>query len=302
MNNGVEQINEETYSLPDGSIAIYLTQRKPIFNNNHEVVGLIGISFDITERKKMEEDLRIAKEKAEAAKEAANYIRTELIANLGHDLATPLSDIGSVIQMLLLLVDEYPELKELIGMLAKRCDDCVQVRQKFIDATSISRLDLNIEQFSISVELLKLEKELKPMIGSKNLKFRIHPIKPFKEDFIETDREKFSIILRELMSNAVQFTDEGEISISTSKSNGYFHIEVTDTGIGIPSDKFDFIFKQYTKISRSNKFGAIFKGVGAGLYLVSILVNLLGGTISVKSEVGKGSTFTLSIPDHFSKK
>lgn len=283
---------------PDGGLIYYITSRVPIKNKEQKVIGIVGISIDITERKKMEKALEKAKEEVEAA----NYIMTELIANLGHDLATPISDLGSIAQMLYLYADEYPELKEFIEELVKRCDDCVNIRQRFIDATSVAKLDVKVERFSIPVELLKLEKELKPLIGSKKLKLTIHPLKPLKENFIETDCEKFSTVLRELISNGIQFTNEGEVSVTLVKNNGYFIIEVTDTGIGIPSDKFEFIFKQYTKLSRSNKYGAAFKGVGAGLYLVTILVNILGGAISVKSDVGKGSTFTFSIPERFSNK
>jgi signal transduction histidine kinase len=278
--------------------SIYLSKKSPLKNHKGEVIGILGVSFDITESKKLEVDLLETKEQMEAA----YYIMTEFIANMGHDLTTPISDLSSIAQLLSYYSDEYPELKELFETLTERANACEEVRNSIINATSISNLDFKPETFSIIQELLKLEKKLKPSIGSKNLKLIIYPLKPKKEELIETDRTKFYEILFDLISNAINFTEEGQVTISILKKDGFFHIKITDTGIGIPSDKYDYIFEQYTKLSRSNKYGATFKGVGAGLYLAKIRANILHATISVESEVGKGSTFTLSIPTHLTLK
>lgn len=285
-----EEISDSIYSK--GSI--YLSKKIPLRNNKNKIIGILGISFDITDRKKMEEELRTAKEKAEQA----NYIKTELIANIGHDLATPISDVSSTAQILACYSDEYPELKGLIDTLLIRSAACEEVRKHIINATAISNLDVKPENFSIANELLIIEQELKPSIGSKNLKLIIHPLKPKKEEFIETDREKFHAILLDLISNAINFTEEGQVTVSVFKNDNQFSIQIADTGIGIPSDKFEYIFQQYTKLSRSNKHGLHFKGIGAGLYLARLRAHILNATISVESEVNKGSTFTLSIPAH----
>lgn len=134
------------------------------------------------------------------------------------------------------------------------------------------------------------------MIGAKPLKLVLNPLKPKKDDVIKTDRTKFHDILHDLISNAINFTEKGEVSISVFKKDNMFHIKVADTGIGIPEDKFEYIFKQYTKLARSNKYGGVFKGVGAGLYLARIRAHILNATISVESKVNNGSIFTLIIP------
>ena len=291
---------EETQTLSDGRVLTLLTNKIPLFyKDTKEIVGVLCIFHDITDRKKMEFDLRQAIKTAEAAKdkaETAKYIMTEFVSNMGHDLSTPISDIGSVVQILSFYIDEYPEFKELFETLLQRSEDCEKVRQRIIDATSISNLEVKSETFSISQLLLELEKELRPTIGSKNVKLIIKPIKPKKEDWIVTDRVKLHDIIYQLMSNGINFTDEGQVTVSVSKKDNMIHIKVEDTGIGIPADMLDYIFEQYTKLSRSNKYGAAFKGVGAGLYLARILAKLLGATIQVESEIGKGSIFTLSIP------
>lgn len=295
IESGAPKLNiEDIMPFKNGKRAVVITNKVPLRHSNGQIIGVLGIATDITERKEAEAELRKAKEKAEAAK----YIMTEFISNMGHDLSTPLSDIGSVAQILNCYAEEYPELQDLFDTLVKRCEACDEVRNRIIKATSIANLEVNYETFSIIQELLALETELRPTISSKKLKLIIHPLKPKKEDVIVTDRSKFSAILRDLLSNAINFTEKGQVTVSVLKEGELFHIKVADTGIGIPSDKFDYIFEQYTKLSRSNTHGATFKGVGAGLYLARIRANILGATISVESEVNKGSTFTLSIPTH----
>jgi PAS domain S-box-containing protein len=294
IQHGVNSVVEDTIPV-DGIEKILLTSKTPLHDNNGNIVGILGISTDITDRKKMEEELHLAKDKAEAA----NYIMTEFISNLGHDLATPISDVGTIARILGDdYSDEYPDLKGLFETLLTRANACEVVRKSIISATSISNLEIKTEVFSIVLELLALETELRPTIGSKNVKLIIHPLKPKKEDSIETDRTKFHEILYDLISNAINFTEEGQVTVSVFKEDKLFHIKVSDTGLGIPPDKYDYIFEQYTKLSRSNKFGATFKGVGAGLYLAKLRANILNATISVESEVNKGSTFTLFIPAH----
>jgi two-component system, OmpR family, aerobic respiration control sensor histidine kinase ArcB len=298
METGNALTTEDTFQEANGNVVTVLTTKTPLKDKKGETLGVLAISVDITERKKMEEELVQAKKAAEVA----NYLITEFVSNMGHDLATPISDVGGIAQLLLNYVDEYPELKEDFEILATRSEDCEKVRKRILNATSISNLEIKSEKFSISLVLLALEKELRPTIGSKNLKIIIHPLKPKKEDFIVTDPIKFHDILFDLMSNGIKFTEEGQVTVSVIKKGNLFHIKVSDTGIGIPSDKFDYIFQQYTKLSRSNKYGATFKGVGAGLYLAKIRANILNATLSVESEVGKGSTFTLSIPAVHSNK
>lgn len=302
MSTGVSLTLEEPLYHPDGTKEVYLSKKVPLRSVSNNIIGMLGISIDITERKKMEEE----RVKAKDASEAANYIMTEFIANMGHDLATPISDVGSIAQMLDSYSDDYPELKELLEMLAERATACEKVRKTIINATSISNLEVKPESFSIITQLLILEKELRGKlssdIDSKNLKIIIHPFKPKKDDLIETDKSKFHDILFAFLSNAIKFTEEGQITVSVSKQDDLFHIKVIDTGIGIPEDKYDYIFQQYTKLSRSNLYGGNFKGVGAGLYLARLQANILNATISVESEVNKGSIFTLSIPVYTIKK
>ncbi len=201
---------EEAQIVGAKQASIFLSKKAPLYDSNNKIIGIIGISFDITDRKKMEMELIHAKDKAETAK----YIMTEFVSNMGHDLSTPISDMGSVVQILSFYIDEYPEFKELFETLLQRSEDCEKVRQRIIDATYISNLEVKSETFFISQLLLELEKELRPTIGSKNVKLIIKPIKPKKEDWIVTDRVKLHDIIYQLMSNGINFTDEGQVTVS----------------------------------------------------------------------------------------
>lgn len=300
MKTGIPIFNLEEIPFYDknGNVIQQITNKVPLYSKRGAIIGVLGNSIDITERKKIEEELIQAKK----ATETSNYLITEFVSNMGHDLATPISDVGGIAHLLVNYVDEYPEFKEDFEMLVARSNDCEKIRERILNATSISNLEIKPEKFSISSVLLKLEKELRPAVISKNLEIVIHSLKPKKEDLIVTDPIKLHDILYDLMSNAINFTKEGRVVVSVSKKSNIFYIKVSDTGIGIPSDKFDYIFQQYAKLSRSNKYGSTFRGVGAGLYLAKIRANILNATITVESEVGKGSTFTVAIPDVYSEK
>lgn len=241
----------------------------------------------------MEAELKIAKEKADVA----NHMKTEFIANMGHDLITPFSDISGIANVLYHgFSEKYPELKEFFEDMVKGCMACEEVHTRIIKATSIDEREVRLESFFIQEELTSIQKELISAIEAKKLKLIIPLFESKKVDLIETDRLKFHFILVKLIENAVNFTEQGQISVSVIRMKNYFDIKIADTGIGIPCDKFDYIFEQFTKLSRSNRYGSNFKGVGAGLYLARLQANILNASIAVESELEKGSTFTLSIP------
>lgn len=294
MSSGEPQIQEES-ALINNVYRTYLSKKVPLRDSTNEIIGVLCISIEITDLKKMEGELRMAKEKAEAA----NYIMTEFISNMGHILVTPFSTITGVATMLLYgYSDKYLELKPLFEELMQGCTDWEKVYTQVIKATSLKEMELKLETFSITKELIAIGSIMEPSIGSKKLKLIIKPFKPDNEDLIETDKLKFHLIFIDFLSNAIKFTEKGKVTVSIAKLDSWFTIQVADTGIGIPPDKLDFIFQQYTMLSRAQKHGAHFNGVGAGLFLAKQRAKLLDAEIFVTSKVGKGSTFTLRIPEH----
>lgn len=292
MKSGVEQTNEEIYTLPDGSVITYLTQRSPIFNQKMEVVGLIGISFDISDRKKMEEELFLAKEKAEAA----NKAKSDFISNMEHDLRTPFAGIGGVAGLLdSMYADSYPELKDLFKILVQSCTQWENIHNQIFDVIETQQT-LKIEHFYLQDELDKIRDLMQATSHINNIEFIVQYPPREETGQIETDRLIVSLIISNLVGNAFNFTEKGCITVKATRYEQSFVIETIDTGIGIATDKLDYIFEKFAKLSRSNTYGNVFKGMGLGLYRAREDAGKIKGTISVKSELGKGSTFSVVLP------
>lgn len=285
--------NEEKNNLADGTVIEQLSVKSPLLDAKGDVIGIMGNTIDITQLKTVENELKKAKEKAEAS----SYIMTEFVSNMGHMLVTPFSSISGMASILMYgYGDKYLELKPMFEELLKGCTAWEKVYQEIIRATSISEIEVKPERFSLSQELQNIVDILKPSAAVKKLKLSFKSSKKHEDDSIETDKLKFHLIVIELISNAIKFTDQGRVVVSISQEKDLYMVQVTDTGVGIPIDKIDFIFEQYTMLSRANKYGANFQGVGAGLFLAKQRAKLIDAKIQVKSIEGKGATFTLIIP------
>lgn len=288
-----ELISSEEAFIRNGKEYFYLSKKIPIRNNHNEIIGLLGISIDITDRKKMENDLLVAKEKAEAASRA----KDDFISDMEHDLRTPFNGIGGIANVLYALSEEkYPEFRELLQTMTKSCEQWEMVHQRIFDVLLVEQItQLNIEPVSISKEVRKIQDMLAATLYLKKIRCTLKPVLP-ELDMIETDAFKFNLILSNLMSNAINFTEQGEVTVVVSDDNNCRIIKVIDTGIGIPADKLECIFEKFTKLSRSNTHGSDFKGVGIGLYAARTYASQLGATIDVESELDKGSTFSIKLP------
>lgn len=229
------------------------------------------------------------------AAETANKAKSEFISNMGHDLITPFAGIRGSAELLYALYGENdPIAKEWLEEMIKSCGQWETVHNRILDSINLNDKNFNIEEFSIKDELEKVHDLMAATLKIKGLKFSTRIAT--QSDLIRTDRSKFNFILLNLISNAINFTDKGEITATIEKEGALFKIHIQDTGIGIPQDKLEYIFEQFTKLSPSNKHGANFKGLGAGLYISKKYANLLGGNIVVISELDKGSIFTLTLP------
>ena len=277
LSSGVPESLEEQGIRADGSKGIFLTSKLPSSNLEGEIDSIIGFSNDIT----LEKQAEIAKK--------------EFISNMEHDLRTPFVGISGIATTLYEIEDD-PEKKEMLGLLVKSCTQWEETHHHILAALSIRAPQLiKKEQFSLSNELLAIRDALGATAHSKNIAFSIAPI-ALESDFIETDRLKFRLILSSLIGNAINFTHHGSVNVVTEIEESDYQIKIIDTGIGIPTDKLEYIFEQFTKLSPSNKYGGQFKGVGLGLYISRQMAEQLGGTITVTSEVGKGSLFTCTLP------
>lgn len=280
--------------------SIFLSKKAPLYNESGEVIGVLGISFDITDRKQMEKELHQAK----IAAEAANNAKSEFLANISHDIRTPLTGIITF-SCFLKKQDKLreEERKELAGDIYHASEQLLNLLNgvlEVVSADSATDHDLNLTSFNLREMLDGLIQLEKPAVKSHNLELRLS-IDEKLPQFIVSDKMKVHRILLNLIGNAIKFTEKGTIKLSAKlqsknqkKATVIFSVE--DTGIGIPDEAQPQIFERFYKVNPSYK--GKYTGTGIGLNIVQTYLQLLGGQIDFHSTFGKGTIFlvTLTFP------
>lgn len=291
---------EERETWPDRPDTWVLTSKMPLRNREGRIVGTFGISRDITERKRMEEELRAAKEAAEAAARA----KSEFLANMSHEIRTPLN---AIIGMTSLLLDTplSTQQREFAETIRTSSDALLTLINDILDFSKIEagKLDLEASPFDLQICIEEALDLVAPQAMAKGLElaYLVHNGTPIS---LIGDVARLRQVLVNLLSNAVKFTDHGEVvvEVTTDDEHGLakgghtqqtspimLHFSVRDTGIGIPRDQQTRLFQSFTQLDASitRKYG----GTGLGLAICKRLVEMMGGEIWVESEPGQGSTF-----------
>lgn len=290
---GIPKINVEEPPITDvtGKKIQFLSSRVPLYDSDHNVMGVVGISIDISERKKLEQDLLLAKNAAEAA----NQAKTQFIANMSHDIRTPLSGIVGMSE---LLEDEVHDAKqkqyaEWINQCGEQLLGLLNGILDVVSADNISENDLREETFDLRHCLNDLVQLERPSTLLKGLDLRLE-VEPQVPRYIVSDRTKIHRTLLNLLGNAIKFTEKGSVSIivkliQQNAEQAQLQFRVSDTGIGIPQDLQDKVFDRFFRVTPSYK--GIYSGHGIGLHIAQSYVNLLGSEIKLESTEGKGTSF-----------
>ncbi len=262
---------------------------------NEKTWVMLSLIRNITQRKQTEENLIAAKNEAEQA----SRVKSAFLATMSHEIRTPLNAIigmSSVMRNTQLSSEQF----NYVNAIKTSSDSLLSLVSNILDFSKIEAGMMMIEKTDVSVEDCVTEtlEILGNLANEKGiyLYYRIHPDVPAK---IISDKTRLRQVLINLVGNAIKFTENGYIEIAVKPDNNHqLKLSVTDTGIGIPKNKINGLFKVFTQVddSTTRKYG----GTGLGLAITDKLVNLLGGHIKVASQEGKGSQFSFSIKD-FSK-
>lgn len=287
--NGAPYAEVETdVPHPDGSVHSFSARLVPEFDPEGNVTHVLAVSREITERKQAERDLREAKERAEAAVHAKSIF----LANMSHDIRTPLTAILGFAEILdRKCTGELKNMSTMIRNGGKRLRDTLD------SVLDLARLEggksqLKIGSANITHEIRDLVRMFAAKASERGLDLRFLP--PDEVVRGKVDGAAFNRVMMNLLGNAVKFTKEGSITVRLWQRDDTFFVSVEDTGPGIASEELPTIFDAFTRTRQSELSRS--EGSGLGLTITRQLINLMDGHIHVESEVGKGSVFTVSLP------
>jgi PAS domain S-box-containing protein len=291
---------EKTYLSKDGRRIPVSFSGSVMCDGKSKIQGMVCVAQDITERKRAEEELRKAKEAAEAA----NRAKSAFLAAMSHEIRTPMNAVIGMTS-LLLDTDLIPEQREFVETIRTSGDALLTIINDILDFSKIEagKMELESQPFNLrecvesALDLLAAQASGKGLDLAYMMDDQI-PIAIFG------DVTRLRQILVNLLGNAIKFTERGEVVVSVTTpplraegiedENGYeLYFAVRDTGIGIPPERMDRLFQSFSQMdaSMTRKYG----GTGLGLAISKRLSELMGGTMWVESEVGQGSIFHFTI-------
>lgn len=285
---------EDAVTFSDGNVRSYETSIQPIIAEGNTITGVTYFSRDVTERKKVEEELFKAKVEAERAMTA----KSQFLATMSHEIRTPLNGMIGMLELLKLtkLDDKQTEFADTIQLSGEAL---LQIINDILDYSKIEseKMELELQPF----ELKKCIEETFDILYYKAQEKKIDLLYNIDKDIpqvIEGDKARLRQVLINLAGNAIKFTEKGHIIISVNKikqDNGLIELQfaVLDTGLGIAPEQMDRLFKAFSQadVSTFRKYG----GTGLGLAISSRLVALMNGKIWAESKLGEGSTFYFTI-------
>ena len=249
------------------------------------IIFIILIISDVNKGYRARRAAEEAKKKTEEIMES----RHKLLLSVSHDIKTPLSSILGYVEVL----DKTGNEKE-INSIQQSADHILNLLTNLLEFSSLEqgKLQVSNETFNIRQLCDETVEMFESIARHKNLEFIYEP--DMAEDtFVLSDRLKIKQILSNIISNGIKYTLEGSVKFKARKGRGLLVFDITDTGVGIPEDKLEEVFKPFVRIETYNQFA---EGSGYGMSVVKGLVDLMGGEIQIESEVGKDTHFEVRIP------
>ena len=228
--------------FPDGTIKWFFTNIFPVFQND-SLLAIKGINLDITERKQLEMELLIAKEKAEQI----DCLKSRFLTNMSHEIRTPLSGILGFSELLLVLPMTGEEQQGYLTIINESGKRMLNIINNIISILRIESGQKEVSVFATNIneQIDYIYNYFKPVVERKGLQLINHSLLPSKEAIINTDREKLFAILTHLVKNAIKYTHAGFIEIGVEKNGDYLEFFVKDTGQGIPENQMEIISERF---------------------------------------------------------
>ncbi|MEW6079980.1 MAG: ATP-binding protein [Thermodesulfobacteriota bacterium] len=283
---------------------------KVYFDDNGRIEGILSIGTDITEQRRVEEELRrlnleleqrVAQRTVDLAAardraESADRLKSAFLAVMSHELRTPLNSIIGFTGILLqeLAGPLNPEQRKQMGMVQASARHLLALINDVLDISKIEagQLDLFPTSFDLKSSMEKSIALVTPLAEKKGIDLKLDIAE--NVDAVTMDQRRLEQVIINLLNNAVKFTEKGYVLLSCRNDNDHYAVSVSDTGIGIRDEAIPALFQPFHQVD--NGLTRKHEGTGLGLSISKKLIEMMGGTIKVQSQWGKGSTFTIRLP------
>ena len=297
------QLNENENICKDGRHVWVTWSNKPIYNDQGELIEILSVGTDITDRKIAEKELQSAKEVADTA----NRAKSEFLANMSHELRTPLNGILGYAQILKRSFDPHKH-KEGLEIIQRSGEHLLTLLNDILDLSKIEakKLELNPSEFDLAKLLQGITDMFQLQLRAKDVELIYQPL-TLLPSTMYGDEKRLRQVLINLLGNAVKFTDRGNVSLIVNaqlvntqpsdsthnyRNNYKIRFTITDTGVGIAPDKLEDIFLPFQQVGdRARRYS----GTGLGLPICQKIVEMMGGQLQVESTLDVGSTFWFEI-------
>ncbi len=301
---GDVQIYESKFRSKNGVIRDVIFNKTIYYNADNSAGGIVGVIIDITDRKKIEEELKFARDIAEDARknaEIANLSKSAFLANMSHEIRTPMSGVIGVTELL-----EQTSLNEqqieFVRLIKKSGESLMMIINEILDLSKIEsgKISIESEVFELRQICYEAYDILKTSVDRDNVDYRIN-FMDGADLTVRGDQTRLRQIIINILSNAIKFTEVGYVNITvepvnveTDNKKALIRFTVTDSGIGIPEHKIDKVFDIFYQVDNSTT--KKYRGTGLGLSIVKTLVELLKGNIDITSEEGSGTIVVIELP------